>query len=324
MFDKNIFFDCQLHNPKTSWTLVSQKTSADGAPIAGEYDYSNPIIRGIISETEFGVSGAHDFGESELLSGLKSTIGNLLGIANNVSEGLALAKAVERDLGRNIGIEETARKGIDAISNSSAKDLAQKVYDYAGSKFTTALDYVKVFKGTGLEIDFPTLETRIYHKSFNGLPVKSVIKKLIDRFVGPLIRTSIDGLDNILGIQGPPNGYTPDFKIIGGVQNTVTGSFGLNYGPYKVRNLLVTNFSFRLSTFVIREPSSDVTSEEYKLGDVKEVAGTPLYADIRINVQPCTFVSRNTLKDIIGIKMDDDTGGNPNASNSKGSENKKK
>lgn len=299
LYDKNLFFDSQFHNPKTSWSLVSQPTADSGAPIAGEYDMNNPILRGIISETEFGVSGAHDFGESELLSGLKSSLGQLLGIANNVSEGLALAKAVERDLGRNIGIEETARKGIDMINNKSAKDLAQKVYDFAGSKFTTALDYVKVFKGTGLEIDFPALETRIYHKSFNGEPVKNVLKKLIDRFIGPLIRTSVDGLDNILGIQGPPNGYTPDFKIIGGVQNTVTGSFGLNYGPYKVRNLLVTNFSYRLSTFVIREYSGE--GEKYKISDVKAVPGAPLYADIRFNVQPCTFISRDTLKDIMGI-----------------------
>ena len=297
-YDGNLFYDSQLHNNNISWQLFGQFPSLSGGNME---EYSTiPLLRGIIYDTELGFSGAHDFGSSDLLGGASGFAGELLGIANQLSEATALGKAIGKTsfdiLGQKVGPEQIT-KLIGRLSKRGG-DMFGTALGYAGSKFTSAFDFVKVFKGTGLEIEIPSLETRIYHKVFNKKPVELVIKDLIDKFVGDLVSTSLDKVDNILGIQAPPNGYVPEFRVISG-DHHVPGSFCLKYGPYTIDNLLVTNFSYRLSTIRVRELSSESRVFDFD----KIMAGSSsLYADVRVGLQPCTYISKNTLMKILGGK----------------------
>lgn len=295
-YDKNLFFDNQLYNSKISWQLFAQEPAVGGGN-KDEYD-TKPILRGIVYDPEIGFSGSHDFGQSELLSGLGNKVGFLMGAANSLSEGTAIGKALGKGVSDILGIDVSTDAVTKLVSQFSEKggDILGNVFSKAGSRFTSAFDFIKVFKGTGLEIDIPPLETRIYHKVIDKKNVEDVIRGLVEKFVGELVSTTVEKIDNILGIQAPPNNYVPEFRVISG-NHHVPGSFLLKYGPYSIDNLLVTNFSYRLSTFRVREMSGG--GDSYDINSVVP-KDTSLYADVRIGVQPCTYISRNTLMKIMG------------------------
>lgn len=297
-YDGNLFYDAQLYNSNISWQLFGQPQSLSGGNME---EYSTiPLLRGILSDTELGFSVAHDFGSSDLLGGAEGFAGQVVGIADKLSEATALGKAIGKStfsiLGQDVGPDQIT-KLIGRMSKRGG-DIFGAATAYAGSRFTTAFDFVKVFKGTGLEIEIPALETRIYHKVINKKPVELVVKDLIDKFVGDLVSTSLDDVDNVLGIQAPPNGYVPEFRVISG-DHHVPGSFCLKYGPYTIDNLLVTSFSYRLSTVRVREMSSDAKVFDF---DNIKAGATSLYADVRVGLQPCTYISKNTLMKIMGAK----------------------
>ena len=295
-YDSNLFFDTQLYNSNTSWQLLSQFDSLEGGK---KEEYSPaPILRGIIYDTELGFAGSHDFGPSDTAAGVSGMVGELLGIANALSESTSIGNAIGRSAAQILGTQDHIQAMSNLASRFSEKagDMVPKVLGNAGARFTSAFDFVKVFKGTGLEIDIPPLETRIYHKVINKKPVEEVIKSLIETFVGKLIGTGLDGVDNILGIQAPPNKYMPEFRVMNDSHN-VPGSFCLKYGPYTISNLLVTNFSYKLSTFRVRELGASTPTFDPKNVMAK---GSSLYADVRVGLQPCTYISRNTLISILG------------------------
>lgn len=337
--DKNFFFEKQLNNPDLTWELLAQPWSKEGNLVQDGL-CTEKLIRGIIQDSEFGVTGSHDFSGP---GGFVGDVGNLVNgfrdKFNQFSQSGALITGAGRDLGINDEIDGALNK-VEEWSNDFSTTLGKIVHkvrdmgNQVGSTFVTAFDFVKVFKGTQLEFEFPPFEARIYNRVYDDQSVTKKLESLIKRFVGGVYSTDFKALDNLIGIQNAPNGFLPSFKMItANEQDNVKGTFTLRFGQYKVPNLLVTSFGFRVSTMQTRSSAhpymrtgtsgstlkggiadagfrgqidhgdygtevgiygSDEVEPEQIKGDSE-----PLYVDVRFTVQPCTYIARSTLINLL-------------------------
>lgn len=359
MIDTNIFYEKQLNNPKVTWELLAQPwvIGQEGMKVQETDNIEDfvPILRGIISETEFGISGSHDFSPTDL-GGAKGMIDSIIGTVNNVSE---VSGVWRGGLSESIGNIKLGEKADNKSINEFVDTLLNKVDEKAqgsafenlwgtmrngvGARVVTALDKVSVFKGTNLEITLPSLETRIYSDTFklnlrannkttdnsNGRDTVTVNnqsvttdaqikadslaviqKELFNRFIGPLNPLANEGnsvgeyLNNVFGAQLPPNGYIPSFQLLD-VNKKVTGAFALRYGSYVIPNLLVSGFRYRVSTFTIRQrmqspkgnPASPSNVELRNISGARE----PLYIDVSVNLQPCTYISKQLIEKVLKL-----------------------
>lgn len=323
--DPNIFYEAQLANPKITWELLAQEWSNEEKNIVKDADYTEVVLRGIISETEFAISGGHDFSPvGGALADLANTLTNYYNMGSELS---ALGSGGVNDIKKVISglspeaadkVQKYEEKIKDKVNGVFSKERMDSLKGLVGSRFVTAFDKTKVFKGTNLEVNFPTLETRIYKGTYFKNPnttlskidmaepmsMPDVQKSLIHRFIGPLMTIGLDGLDSVVGAQAPPNGYIPSFTTLDPTKR-VRGSFKLRYGPYEIPNLLVTSFAFRASTFRCRQHKfhvnyqlSDWVSDRIEVSSDNE----PLYLDVQINIQPCNYISRDLLLDILRLK----------------------
>lgn len=302
-YDPNIFYESQLNNKAVTWELLAQPWSAEGKRVQAEAQWTDVVLRGIISDTEFSVSGSHDFSQPDGLVG--DVASKVQGWANQLTQLAQTSKSIEGFTNTLFGngtvgnLKDKAVEGFGGSSSLGGK-IINSIYDNGGSVFRTSFDFVKVFKGTGLEINFPSLDTRIYNGTFvkDGkiLTSKEYLSQVFSRFIGDLKDSGSAALDNILGVQQAPNDYVPSFDDVR-ANSIVQGSFMLRYGSYEIPNLLVSGFSAKASTFRVREGSN---SGSLLPSDCKET-DEPLYVDISINVMPCTYVSRDLLMKIMKL-----------------------
>lgn len=309
-YDSNMFFENQLNNDNLTWELKAQPWIEAGKKVQ-DGPCSESILRGIITDTEFGVSGSHNFSAPD--GGITGDLGNLVNKAAQAANQYSIDVAAGKGAINDIFGAGTFDKLASAIQDSASKlplvggPLSKAmgfINENAGSHFTTAFDYVRVFKGTNLEIDFPALETRLYHGTFvkNGSPMttRDLMNDILLRFVGDLESSGSAALDQVLGIQNAPNDYVPTFKVIKpSVNNPLHGSFELRYGPYRIPNLLVSSFRYRVSTFKVREGAN---TGEFTPELTCKPTDQPLYLDINFTVQPCSYISRELLLQILTLQ----------------------
>lgn len=330
MLDTNIFYESQLNNPAVTWELRAPKWVTVGETVAepsGTPDtyYSVVVLRGIITETEFGISGGHDFSPSD--TGKLGELVNWLGDKyNKASQVGTMYKGGFQDIvNRHPEIRNAlnvADSFMEAGSNfigaggvyDAAKSLATGATNIVGSRFITSLDKVGIYKGTDIQINFPPIETRIYSKTFSQEPnqkdknnsevmtMKNLQTELTNRFIGPLLKTGLSDLDSVIGAQAPPNGYVPSFATLD-KSTMIQGTFMLRYGPYKIPNLLVTNFSIRPSTFKVRKNvnGSDLAVDTNVKSNVIVDEEEPIYIDVQVQLQPCTYISRDLVMQMLNL-----------------------
>lgn len=315
-YDPNLFLDAQYHNDNLSWILFAQDWAKDAigerVPETNitDNDFNQVVLRGIVDDPIIGFSGSHTFSEGgipvigDMFKTATSTLNEwsskgaaMKGFFNNISEsinGKSLTENAKTVITDTLGGASTKlASGINKIIDEVDKNM--------GSQFVTSFDHIKVYKGTDLQVDYGSLSTRIYYKQWNALGTKDVVKLLINRFVGgfePAKTNSV--LDEVVGLQRPPNGYVPQFYNLG-VGDRIPGSFVLQYCGHRIPNLLVNTFNWKFSTFKVRTSNTvqvDGDTNKYTITPDQD----PLYVDVSIDLIPATRMSRDIMEWVMQIR----------------------
>jgi len=318
--DKNLFRDSQLLNSNQRWELKCQSqtsgVNSEGVPYNGS-NWDTILLAGIISDTEVGMSVNNSFdtnrpkGLPEKMSELVAKANQAIDIANaNVtlaSNALDdLKDAVEASDPWDVFPEDLQKFGSSANDwiNSKLGGIRDTVGDLLNSQLVVGTDYVKMFKSSTPTYDIPPINTIFYDgdiyqddEASDGL-VLNKLDELIDRFVSHyhVLSATVEGSEasnpsnpidrgGLLGIMFAPNNYRADFRNIGR-DVSMDGTFELNYGGHVYKNLLVSSFSFKLSTFK-------------KIGPDGKPTNQPLYAEISMSFEPCTLITNGNMKNFI-------------------------
>lgn len=258
------------------------------------------MIRGIVTETSFGFSTEHNYSGPEDVGGIGKLLQGAAGMATNFSQAAGMIGGGTNDLLQTVtgkGLDEhikDIREKTTTESNgvSMIGDILDFARSHAGGAFITSYDYIKTFKGTSTNFELPQLETRIYHDLptvAGATTVKTAVEKLNLAFIGGISENI-----QLFAFQEAPNKYLPSFKGIpkSNESDPIPGTFLLKYGPFQIPNLLISNFSIRFSTFYVREGLRSNKESGVKKGEF-------LYADVKITLMPCTYVSRDLLTSVI-------------------------
>lgn len=313
--DPNIFYEEQLDNPELTWELMAQPWSETGSRVqAGPY--RDTVLRGIIDDPHFGFAGATNFSsmdENGMLGTLVGAVNKVRDVGNSISGRMQDAEQIVDHIIGMPGktdqwIRDMGDKLATVLEGNMIGDFVggtiKKAANSIGSTFVTAFDYVSIFRGTQLDINFPAISTRIYNGAFwdrNG-PISSteMLKRVLDRFVGEVSAVGVSQIDSVIQMQAPPNNYIPSFKIFerdvnDAINNPIQGTFMLRYGKYRVPNLLVASFGYNISTIKSREGSSGEVCSRVDTRATRD----PIYIDISVQVRPCNFMSKSLLSSIL-------------------------
>jgi hypothetical protein len=338
-YDPNYFLENQLHNVNNTWDLFGPAITKEST-FSKEVDHEKPILSGIIQDNSLVISGNHEY------SGANSgKVSGLIGdVVNKVKEGYnSLSDMVATDIGffsdltnngdavkkklteftdslhRSIGEQSGGKQTVANKLLNSAVSGIEKAINTAGTQMITAFDYVKVFKGTSLSYNIPSLETRLIYgvhharhlnkKEFESERYPDVRDKLIhlnNYFIGALysltgLQDDFRSLDDVIGFQAPPSGYLPKFSLVKQFEE-LPNTFTLRYGNFIIPNLLIGSFTYNISNIRVRQGKLNKhnSAKNSTFHDMyTEMVPTPLYADINISLVPCTFISRELINSII-------------------------
>jgi len=284
--DQNLFYDSQLENDNITWRLYSQPYTESGEEVQSDSDYSELVAKGIMRDTslEIGIShryssGCYDpFRITETLAGLLPGYLGKVGqkVVQNLNPKTIMPIINAAGISANSinSISMLMNRNIEALGTSF--NLAQMI----GSEFMSAFDLVNTYTGSDVSIFIPLLETIWFHEKGNS--VRSRIANLQKRVLGDL--THLGGL---FGLQAAPNNYLPKLENLS-ADIKFTGSFMLKLGNlYSIDNLIITSVDYELSTINarVKDDNGNIVS-----------SGEPLYAIVKIRVEPAAFITKEKLK----------------------------
>jgi len=324
-FDKQLFYDNQLNSTELTWRLY---------PSNGEKYVDKPILRGIIDNPNFGISGQHFFGDPQgALAGVIKSIFDAVkdtgqDIANSFTMGRAIYKSAPESLQE--GIDNLVGQRLGGLlgsadsqsSNSSLATAALTVAKNIGEKlqntnFISGFDYVKMFQGTNLGFIFPQLTTRVYYGNIpdyigmddsdvtNKNSVIDYVNKVMRRFSGTLSKVG--------------SSVSNDDELIQDSIDTVNSLMGIQTPPngYAPRFTNIDSDKPITGTFKLEYGSHTINnllveSFNIEVSTIKAIildndgnpiiSDQPLYADISASVIPCTYVSRAQILTALGVK----------------------
>jgi len=181
-------------------------------------------------------------------------------------------------------------KAQDMLKKIEGTDLGNKILQAGaavkdGGQIITGFDSIKVFRGTKIDYSIPTIQTRLIYgvgPAANGLI--SALTNIIKAFSGNFGNLDpVDTQDNgqVLGVQRPPNNYTPIYGALGDSDKN-PHCYSMKYGSHKYYNLIVTGLAITLSTIKVRKSRGPY--DNYKIESHE-----PLYADISIQFDKAQY-----------------------------------
>lgn len=279
-----LFYDYQISRKKLTWRLK------DGGV----------ILKGFLDENDLVFHVGHSYSGAQDKQGIIDTVTSK---ANEVRDWTQYGKnvwnqlgptvgSIERELGVDAGIGETvssaqetledwAKTALDAIGGKgTANKVGNAINTYAGrGHWFSALEFIKVFRGTSIEFQIPELRTFII--SGTAGTVNGTINELNDIFIG-----EVKDFGGMFGLQDSPNKYLPTFQ---GLTPDVKfpGTFELELGErVTLNNLVCTNYQVSISKFNRRLPTGATDQD-------------PLYAEVSISLEPAAYVTKQKLKNFL-------------------------
>jgi hypothetical protein len=277
-----LFYDYQISRKKLTWRLKS-----GGVILKGFLDEGD-----LVFHVSHSYSGAQDkLGIVDTLANKGNEIRDWTQYGENAYKQLDdLARDVEDAMGVGHGlssaistgqqtIEDWMTKATDLVlGEGSANKISEKVKKYAGrGHWFSALEFIKVFRGTSIEFQIPELKTIIL-SGVNEIKVNDTINELNDIFIG-----EVEEFSGMFGLQDSPNQYLPTFQGLG-KDVKFPGTFELELGErVTLNNLVCTNYQVSISKFNRRNPDGSTDSD-------------PLYAEVTVSLEPAAYVTKQKLK----------------------------
>lgn len=268
-----LFYDNQLATDSLTWRLYA---SGKGTPSG-----SNLVLTGLLGDTEVNYSVSHEFSEAsdKITNGASAVSDKINEWMSAIRVGSSVVSTVQ-DLATKASNSKLFEGASDVLKGVSSGIDSAKNFDLGGgntlgsklsSRFVSALDFIKVFKGTSVSIELPKLEVLLFNDD-NGATVTKKVEDLNDVFIG-----DINDAAGIFGLQDAPNGYIPSYQ---GISETTKfeGTFTLQLGDkYSIDNLIVKDYNVTLS-------------------QMKQIGSSePLYAEVSVSLDFASYVSKKHI-----------------------------